>query len=63
MVGPTIKMSFNDTPVLDFAEVLKTTLVLVVVLVSFLLHAWAYKIHAEEASVSQQWALLQHDPE
>ena len=32
MVGPTIRISFKDTPVLDFAEASEMILVLVVVL-------------------------------
>jgi hypothetical protein len=36
MVGPTSSVSFNDTPVADFAEASKTILNCVVVVVSFL---------------------------
>ena len=62
MVGPTNNISFRETPLEDLADASNTALIFVVVLDSFLLHAWEDRKRLVMTSPDHPRELLQHGP-
>ena len=62
MVGPANNISFRETPVEDLAEASNTALIFVVVLDSFLLHAWEDRKRLVKTSTDHPRELVQHAP-